>query len=134
MLYEVMKSLKCIPKFARKKYFDTYVIKNGSVNLPFVDGQYFLVEGSMFNDGVYQYPTTELKTESFEGCITALAIPKDFLQLVEDIEKYKRDNPETALVSESFGGYSYTKATDTSGNPASWQSVFSKRLNAWRMI
>ena len=35
----------------------SFVVDGGGITLPFLqDGQYFRVVGSVFNDGVYQYP------------------------------------------------------------------------------
>ena len=55
---------------------DTFTIENGSVSLDFLqNGQYFKIIGSVFNDGIYQYPVTGLTDEEFEGEIWAMAVP-----------------------------------------------------------
>ena len=36
--------------------------------------------------------------------------------------------------SESFGGYSYTKASASNGDQVDWKTVFRSRLNRWRKI
>ena len=41
---------------------------------------------------------------------------------------------ESPYTSESFGGYSYTKATDANGAPIGWQKAFASRLNKWRKL
>ena len=39
------------------------------------------------------------------------------------------------FTSESFGGYSYTKATDSAtGQPATWETVFRSQLNPYRKL
>lgn len=120
-------------------HFGTFVITNGKASLPLLDGQYFRIVGSVFNDGVYRYDD-ELKLidETFEGAIWALAIPKPVLDLAKEIEAWEAKNGEVAsgvYQSESFGGYTYTKATDAAtGGAMSWQSVFRSRLSAWRKI
>ena len=43
-------------------------------------------------------------------------------------------NAESPYTSESFGDYSYTKATGESGAPLTWRDVFASRLNAWRKL
>ena len=100
------------------------------------NGQYFRIVGSVMNDGVYRYPYSGLTDETFSGEIWALAVPPTLIALAADIEEYKKKAKETVspYSSESFGGYSYTKATDSNGSPLSWEKVFAKRLNKWRKI
>ena len=134
MLFEVMKHIK--------NFFPTdiceegeFTITDGGLNLPFVkEGQYIYIEGSSMNDGVYQYPLSNMTDETFKGFITILAPPKAFLDLVADIKSYEANNAATPYQSESFGGYSYTRATNKAGNIAGWQDVFRSRLNSWRKI
>lgn len=112
-------------------------IKDGSIDLPFLlQGQYFLTEGSLKNDYVvYKYGESTLEDEVFTGTIVALAVPKPFIELCEEIKAYN-ESPEAKgnYTSESFGGYSYTKATGANGAPLGWQGIFKERLNAWRKI
>ena len=100
------------------------------------NGQYFKIHGSIFNDGVYRYPESGLVDETFSGEIWALAVPPTLIALVADIEEYEKKAKETVspYASESFGGYSYTKATDSNGSPLTWKTAFAKRLNRWRKI
>lgn len=123
-------------------YPGTYTIENGSINLPFLrDGQYFRICGSVFSSGLHQYgPAMEyLPDETFDGAIWALAIPKAVIELAGDIatwqEKYGAviDSPYT---SESFGGYSYSKASGAGDSTGSggWQAAFRARLNPYRKL
>ena len=100
------------------------------------NGQYFRIVGSVMNDGVYRYPYSGLTDETFSGEIWALAVPPTLIALAADIEVYEKKAKETVspYSTESFGGYSYTKATDSNGSPLSWEKVFAKRLNKWRKI
>jgi hypothetical protein len=100
------------------------------------NGQYFRIVGSVMNDGVYRYPCSTLIDETFGGEIWALAVPPTLIALAADIEEYEKKAKETVspYSLESFGGYSYTKATDSSGAPISWEKAFAKRLNKWRKI
>lgn len=100
------------------------------------NGQYFRIVGSVMNDGVYRYPYSGLTDETFSGEIWALAVPPTLIALAADIEEYEKKAKETVspYSSESFGGYSYTKATDSNGSPLTWEKVFAKRLNKWRKI
>lgn len=124
--------------FEVRKTYCTYEIKNGTLVLPDMqDGQYFRIVGSVFNDGVHQYPSSDLTDEDFTGSVWALAIPKDLLGLVAEIEGWQKKNGEKAagpFQSESFGGYNYTLKSGADGFGASWQSAFASRLNIWRKI
>ena len=120
-------------------YSGTFTIEDGGITLPFLaNGQYFRICGSVFNDGLHQYPEDDLVDETFNGTIWALAIPKAVVDLAAEIEAWETKNGEAAsgiYQSESFGGYSYTKATDSaSGGSVTWQSVFKRQLSAWRKI
>lgn len=125
--------------FEREIHAGDYVIENGCISLPFlIDGQYFRVVGSILNDGVYKYPCTELTDESFHGEVWAMSVPPAVIALLADINEWQNEygkNAESPYQSESFAGYSYTKATDSvSGGYASWHSVFRNRLSRWRKI
>lgn len=115
---------------------DTFTIKDGSITLPFlVSGQYFRIVGSIFNDGLHKYPVEGLTDETFTGEIWAMAVPPYVIALSSEIEQWVKDNPDTAYVSESFGGYSRTLGTSANtGVPLNWQAVFRGRLNAWRKL
>lgn len=134
MIYEIMREIRNF--FPASCHSGTFTIENGIISPECVsEGQYFLVEGSILNDGVWKYGTDELTDEAFTGYITLLAPPKAFLALVSEIKTYQCKYGEAGpYTSESFGGYSYTKAAGTNGTPASWQDVFRSRLNIWRKI
>lgn len=117
-----------------------YSIHDGNIALPFLlDGQYFRIIGSLFNDGVYQYVgSLILNDEDFHGAVWALAIPPSVLQLADDIEAWEAKNGEAALSpyqSESFGGYTYSKRTDsTTGDAVTWEAAFKSRLARLRKL
>ena len=117
----------------------TYTIEDGGIALPFLaNGQYFRICGSVFNDGLHQYPASDLKAETFEGAVWALAVPQAVIELAAEIEAWETKNGDASVSpyqSESFGGYSYSKATDSAtGGAVTWQSAFRSRLNAWRKL
>ena len=117
----------------------TYTIEDGGITLPFLaTGQYFRIIGSVFNDGLHQYPATGLVNEEFSGAIWALAIPPAVIELADEISKWQKKNGEASASpyqSESFGGYSYSKATDAkTGGAVTWQSAFKQQLSLWRKI
>lgn len=121
----------------------TYTVENGGLTLDFLQsGQYFRVMGSVFNDGVWQYPTTGMQTETFTGTIVPMAVPSAFVHLIEEIgswmDAYGSEASVSPYTSESFNNYSYTRATatntDGSSTPAGWQNIFGSRLNRWRRL
>lgn len=133
MLEEILRHLN--NWFVRETSAGVWHVEDGSIALPFLaSGQYFRIEGSVFNDGLHQYPASDLKDETFKGTISALAIPKAVEDISAEIEEWVAKNPDSQYASESFGGYSYSKATGASGAPVSWQGVFRSRLNKWRKI
>lgn len=97
-------------------------------------GQYYRVEGSVFNDGLHCRGEEEFESnETFEGTIIPLAIPKAVVAMAEEIEAWAADNPVTDKISESFDGYSYTRASGN-GVQAGWQGAFAARLQRWRKV
>ena len=116
----------------------TYTIEDGGITLPFLaNGQYFRICGSVFNDGLHQYPASDLKAETFEGDVWALAVPQAVIELASEIEAWQTKNGEAAsgiYQSESFGGYQYSKQTASDGGQLTVWSVFRKRLNQWRKL
>ena len=119
--------------FVVGRYDDTYTIEDGKLTLPFlVNGQYFRIVGSLLNDGVYQYPA-ELTDETFDGSVWALALPKALLSTVDEITAWQAKNGDSGpYTSESFGGYSYSKATNSKGLAVGWRDVFSAQLAPWK--
>lgn len=113
-----------------------FTVQGGQLTLPFLQtGQYFRVVGSVFNDGLHQYPVADLTDETFTGSVWALAVPKAVIELAEEIDAWQTKNGDSGpFTSESFGGYSYSKATNASGMAVGWQDVFKSRLNDWRRI
>lgn len=128
--------------FERDVVDGSFTISDGSVVLDFLqDGQYFRICGSVFNDGVYRYPADNLTDETFTGQIWAMAVPPAVIALSEEITEWVNKYGSAAnspYQSESFGGYSYTKASITNGSGgnslADWRSVYASRLNHWRKI
>ena len=124
--------------FETEKRFGTFTISGGSISPSdfLQDGQYFRIVGSVFNDGVHRHPAHDLTDETFDGAVWAMAVPPAVIELlskIDDFEKAEANSP-TAYTSESFGGYTYTKATDENGLPVGWRSVFKSELNRWRKL
>ena len=125
--------------FVVKIHEGTFTINGGKIApLDFIqENQYFRIVGSVSNDGVYKNTADlELTNEVFSGSVWAMAVPPSVVALAEEIKKYN-DSDEakpSAYTSESFGGYSYSKATDENGAPFGWKKVFASRLNKYRRI
>ena len=125
------------------------------------DGQYYRIVESVFNDGVWQYHTPvteenpeedtseepteeELRDEEFKGAVWLMKPKRDFLNLVDRIaawdEKFGGVDSfaQSPLSSESFEGYSRSKASGGSGSGGStaitWKNNFASDLDKWRKI
>lgn len=136
--------------FRRDSIRKTFSVEGGSlIGIPddfLQNDQFFLIEGSIFNDGVHKHLSTgmNLKDEKdFEGTIWALAIPQEFQSLVSEISAWQEayggigSAALSPFSSESFGGYSYSKngagsTSDGSSDGANWRTVFASRLAKWR--
>ena len=107
--------------FAWEMYAGTFTVTGRKLALPdLAEGQYFRIVGSVFNDGLHQYPATDLADETFTGAVWALAVPKAVIAL--------------AYTSESFSGYSYTRATNAKGAAVGWQDAFAAQLAPYRKL
>lgn len=128
------------------KWEDTFTIENGEL-VGFSDkllpGQYFRVQGSVFNDGVHKFGASGLLDEVFNGSIWAMAVPSAVIALSSQIEQWveKYGGAEgvgmSPYTSESFGGYSYTKSAGSAQGGAggvTWQGAYRSQLNRWRKI
>lgn len=124
--------------FETEKRFGTFTISGGSISPSnfLQDGQYFRIVGSVFNDGVHRHPAHDLTDETFDGAVWAMAVPPAVIDLATEIEEYNKSDvgKPSPYISENFGGYGYTKATDENGLPAGWRSVFKSELNRWRKL
>lgn len=122
----------------------SYTVTDGKLTLPFLaEGQYYRIIGSVFNDGIYKYGDTDapdLTDETFYGAVWALAIPPAVISIAAEIIKWNADNAATLASpyqSESFGGYSYTKATaggSGTQQALTWRNVYAAKLARWRKL
>lgn len=127
-----------------------FTISGGTIPFSLLDGQRFKITGSALNDGIYTYHSMGIRNddddenvaladETFTGTIMSMGIPRDFIRLATEITEWVSAN-SAALTSpyqsESFGGYSYTKASagGSSGGVFGWKDQFRSRLNAYRKI
>lgn len=126
------------------RWYGDFAISDGAITwangdaLDLQSGQYFRIIGSVFNDGVHQYPDATLNTETFSGSVWALAIPAEVVSLAEEMAAWETQYGAAVASpyqSESFGGYSYSKASGSSGSgTASVWDVFRAQLSQWRKI
>lgn len=116
------------------KHAGAFVIASGvlSPDIGLLPGQYYRIRGSTFNDGLHYVGESALTDEAFDGEVWALAIPRAVQELAGEVAAWVEKNPETDKVSESFGGYNYSRAQNASGGVGGWQAAFAGRLNAWR--
>lgn len=149
MLQQVMESIHNY--FVEERIGGQFTIAEGMISLPLLNGQRFLIEGSVLNDGVYTYHESGIKNdddtkaaglqdETWAGTICALAVPPAVIALSAEIKTWVENNgasAESPYQSENvIGVYSYTKATGGSGAGGSvtWQDVYRDRLNRWRKV
>lgn len=151
MLTEVCQYLRYW--FQRAQLYGTFTIQDGELQtqfdngaeysaIPVIDGQYVRIIGSALNDGVHQFPTSDLNDETFDGAVWVMSVPPAVLSIISDIEawqaKYNKVDSTmlSPFTSESFGGYSYSKGSAAGGDNGgvTWKSVFGARLAQWRKI
>lgn len=119
-----------------------YSIQNGSIvpSVSIANGQYFRIVGSIFNDGIHLYNDNLIDEPEFHGAIWLMRVPQDIIQLAEDIEVWKTkytDVISSPYMSESFGGYSYSKGSGSDGTiGVNWknQADFVARMKPYRRI
>ena len=137
--------------FIEEEIDGKFSIADGMISLPLLNGQRFLIKGSVLNDGLYTYhddrimndDDTEavgLQDETFAGTICALAVPPAVIALSAEINAWVVANGE-ALASpysgESvLGVYSYSKAMGGhgAGGSVGWMDIFADRLKRWRKV
>ncbi len=125
--------------FVNEIHNGTFEIVGGKIApLDFIqENQYFRIVGSVFNDGVYKNTADLVLTdEIFSGAVWSMAVPPCVIDLAAEIKAFNESDAgkPSPYTSESFGGYSYSKATDSDGVPLTWQKVFANRLNKYRRI
>lgn len=100
-----------------------------------VPGQYFLVCGSIFNDGVHKAGDGDLTAETFTGTVQPMRVPPAFVVLAQKITDYDARLPSGGMyVSQSFNGWSGSMATGSDGLPADGLTRYRKEINQWRKL
>lgn len=137
--------------FVKAVYEGNFEISNGMISLPLLDGQRFLIKGSVLNDGMYTYHDTYigndddteavgLQDETWAGTICGLNVPPALKTLSCEVLAWVEANGESLnspYTSESvLGVYSYTKASGGhgAGGSVGWMDVFADKLKRWRKV
>ena len=135
----------------KERLFGAFTVNNkaltyegGAVAGYLQEGQSLRIVGSVFNDGIYVFTPPIIEAlhndETFDGAIWAMAVPPEVIALSTEIDAWElkyADVLSSPFQSESFGGYSYSKASgnaSTGSSGVTWQSAFANRLNKWRKI
>lgn len=146
MVGEICAEIKNYFVYENDRHIGDWVILNGQISPALeIPTDYIRIVGSHLNDGVHKISEMQLVDEEFHGAICIMSPPSVFLLLCEEIAQWQDKNGSADSVnmspfqSESFGGYSYSKGQNFSGDKAksavpTWQSVFGNRLNQFRRI
>ena len=125
-------------KYVNQIKVDKFTIEGGKIAPSdfLKENDYYRIIGSKFNDGLYQYPNSDLTDEEFDGAVWVMRVPPALVTLAQQYkeELEKESGKPSAYISESFGGYSYTKATNSKGVPLNWEHLHADELNQWRII
>ena len=138
-LFELLMHLRNFFPGMKWQFFGEEITEK-RLSLPGLEnGDYYLIEGSRRNDGIHVYGNQDLRNEVFSGTVTEICVPDAVLKLLDEINQWQEKNGEAVASpyqSESFGGYSYTKANVSNGNgeSMSWKTAFGPRLRAWRKL
>ena len=147
MLTEICNYLK--NWFSDEKYIGYIRISDGYFycndnQISIVNNRYIRIIGSVVSDGVYKYGTDTFVDEGFNGAVWLMRVPSDVIALAGEIAEWmaKYGNIDSVAMSpyqsESFGGYSYSKAgTGSNGETASvpaWALVYGGRLARYRKL
>lgn len=135
--------------YADDQHIGDFEIIGGQIT-PVIDfsTDYIRIIGSRHNDGVHKVSDlveNPLVDEAFHGAVWVMSPPADFLALVAEIEAWQEANGGadsanmSPFASESFGGYSYTKASGASAESGgasvpTWQSTYAARLKQYRRV
>lgn len=133
--------------FEYEKLFGDVIVTASSVSVngkivALEEGQYFALFRGRIPLGVFKNGDT-LKPRHFEGAVWLLDIPDAILNADTWAESWKAKNgaadsdANSAFTSESFGGYSYSKGTTSTGKAGSGifdNAQFSSMLAPYRKL
>ncbi|MBP5311910.1 MAG: hypothetical protein J6112_03650 [Clostridia bacterium] len=138
MLTEICLYLKNFFSADSDKHIGEFSVSEGKLTPPIYleDGQYYRIAGSVFNDGVHRSDEVLQDEGPFYGGVWAMRVPQDVIRLSIEMGDWinKYGGTDGPYQSESFGGYTYTKATGATGAPYDVWSAFEKRLAPYKKI
>ena len=106
-----------------------------------VEGAHYVyISGSLYHDGVWEicdgYLTGRevdpFHDEEFDGRVWFLNPPPDFFAICKSVVEYEEKNPLSAVIRETFGGYSREWADKMMGK--SGAEAFIGRVLAYRKM
>lgn len=113
----------------------TFAFEPDTVPDGVVNGQYFRVIGSIFNDGVHKAGDADLTAETFTGRVQPMRVPPAFVALALTITEYDKAIPAGGkYTSQSFNGWSGTLASGSDGLPATGIDRYRTEINRWRKL
>lgn len=118
--------------FVKESYPGNITVSDGKVycngsEIEMSEGQHFALVRTRYVYGAYSYGD-EIEDSEFEGAVWIMDVPQDVLDVVARMTEWETANGgvDSAAMSpyqsESFGGYSYSKASGSNGKVGS--SVF----------
>lgn len=128
---------ECNNFFENCKYTGVVSISGGKL-VPDVGAPYVYVAGSKALSGVYsladgRFEDADVMDEEFSGTLWYLYPPKAFTDIVKEMAEFEARSPAGGFVSESFGQYSYSRATGSKGVLTA-QEAFADRLRPYRRM
>lgn len=140
MLKTVAAMMRQCRNYFEDGYLDGTFRITGNVLEDAPDARYVYISGSRYYDGVWEMTDGLLsgrdvscvKDEEFTGRVWELSPPFGFLELCNDIETYEAKNPVSAVIRETFGGYSRDWAEKLMGR--SGASVFFDRVREYQRM
>lgn len=128
----------CRNYFVRETVDGNIKIVDGKLhNISIPENTYFIITGSIYNDGLHEADDYLVDEDTFYGCVSFLAIPNIFINLVTEIDAWiteQKASPNNVLTSpytsETFDEYSYSKTVGKCG----WKAVFEEELSNWRKV
>ena len=148
MLTEICAEIKNYFSYECDRHIGDFAIVDGHITPSFdIPTDYIRIVGSHLNDGVHKISDNDLVDEgNFHGAVWIMSPPKDFLSLADEIASWQEmyggvgSTAMSPFQSESFGGYSYSKASGSNSSASgassapTWQSQYASRLKIYRRI
>lgn len=138
-------TVETVMRYCRNYFLNGGTFYEGQITVtnegvsPDMNTEWVYIKGSRNNDGLHSPAyardgeSSALYPEVFSGKLYGLKIPRDFILLCKKIAEYNSANDTALPVSESFGDYSVSRGTGSSGI-ASWQDAFQRQLTPYQRM